>query len=213
MRGLGARPPRSIRRRCAARPRCGRPLRPGRPSKERESMPATALDPRTALVVIDLQRGLAAYPTVHPFRDVVSNTRRLAEAFRRADAAGRVRDRQLLSRRPRQDPLAHRGAASPRALGPDGRPARAGARAKAGRHPHHEAPNERVLRHRARSPAPAPSNHRHRAHGRGDEHGCRHDGARRARALVQRDLRLRRDHGPGSGRARIRDEEDLPPPR
>jgi nicotinamidase-related amidase len=48
-------------------------------------MPATALDTKTALVVIDLQKGLSAYPTVHPFRDVVSNTLRLAEAFRRAD--------------------------------------------------------------------------------------------------------------------------------
>jgi len=47
-------------------------------------MPATALDPRTALVVIDLQKGLSKYPTVHPFQDVVSNTARLAEAFRRA---------------------------------------------------------------------------------------------------------------------------------
>lgn len=48
-------------------------------------MPATALDPRTALVVIDLQRGLAVYPTVHPFGEIVANTRRLAEAFRRAE--------------------------------------------------------------------------------------------------------------------------------
>ena len=48
-------------------------------------MAATALDSRTALVVIDLQRGLAAVPTVHPLRDVVSNTRRLAQAFRRAE--------------------------------------------------------------------------------------------------------------------------------
>jgi nicotinamidase-related amidase len=47
-------------------------------------MPATALDPRTALVVIDLQRGLSAYPTVHPFAGVVANTVRLADAFRRA---------------------------------------------------------------------------------------------------------------------------------
>ena len=47
-------------------------------------MAATALDPRTALVVIDLQKGLSAYPTVHPFADVVGNARRLAEAFRRA---------------------------------------------------------------------------------------------------------------------------------
>ncbi|HVZ88783.1 MAG TPA: isochorismatase family protein [Polyangia bacterium] len=47
-------------------------------------MPATTLDPKTALVVIDLQKGLAQYPLVHPFRDVVANTARLAEAFRRA---------------------------------------------------------------------------------------------------------------------------------
>jgi nicotinamidase-related amidase len=47
-------------------------------------MPATALDPKTALVVIDLQKGISQYPTVHPFRDVVANTVRLAEAFRRA---------------------------------------------------------------------------------------------------------------------------------
>jgi len=48
-------------------------------------MPATALDPKTALVVIDLQKGLSAFPTVHPFRDIVSNTVRLAEAFRDAE--------------------------------------------------------------------------------------------------------------------------------
>lgn len=48
-------------------------------------MPATALDPKTALVVIDLQKGLSTFPTIHPFGDVVSNTRRLADAFRRAE--------------------------------------------------------------------------------------------------------------------------------
>jgi len=47
-------------------------------------MPATALDANTALVVIDLQKGIAQYPTVHPFRDVVARTAKLAEAFRRA---------------------------------------------------------------------------------------------------------------------------------
>jgi len=47
-------------------------------------MPATALDLKTALVVIDLQKGISAFPTVHPFRDVVSNTVRLADAFREA---------------------------------------------------------------------------------------------------------------------------------
>ena len=47
-------------------------------------MPATRLDPKTALVVIDLQKALAAYPTVHPFADVVANAARLAAAFRAA---------------------------------------------------------------------------------------------------------------------------------
>jgi nicotinamidase-related amidase len=47
-------------------------------------MPATVLDPKTALVVIDLQKGISTRPTVHPFRDVVANTLRLVEAFRRA---------------------------------------------------------------------------------------------------------------------------------
>ncbi len=48
-------------------------------------MPCTALDPITALVVIDLQKVLAQYPTLHPFADVVANTCRLADAFRRAE--------------------------------------------------------------------------------------------------------------------------------
>jgi nicotinamidase-related amidase len=48
-------------------------------------MPATALDSRTALVVIDLQKGIAAFPTVHPMRDVIASTTRLVEAFRGAD--------------------------------------------------------------------------------------------------------------------------------
>ena len=48
-------------------------------------MPATALDPKTALVVIDLQKGLSAYPVVHPMAGVVANARRLADAFRAAD--------------------------------------------------------------------------------------------------------------------------------
>ena len=45
-------------------------------------MPATALDPKTALVVIDLQKGIAAFPTIHPMKDIVANTARLATAFR-----------------------------------------------------------------------------------------------------------------------------------
>ena len=46
-------------------------------------MPVTALDPRTALVIIDLQNGLAAYPTVpHSVAEVVAKSARLAKAFR-----------------------------------------------------------------------------------------------------------------------------------
>lgn len=45
-------------------------------------MPATALDPKTALVVIDLQKGLSHYPTIHPFKDIVAKAAKLAEAFR-----------------------------------------------------------------------------------------------------------------------------------
>jgi nicotinamidase-related amidase len=45
-------------------------------------MPVTTLDPRTALVVIDLQKGLAAYPTAHPFAGVVAHAATLAAEFR-----------------------------------------------------------------------------------------------------------------------------------
>jgi nicotinamidase-related amidase len=45
-------------------------------------MPITTLDPHTALVVIDLQLGLANRPTVHPLPGVVANAAQLARAFR-----------------------------------------------------------------------------------------------------------------------------------
>lgn len=45
-------------------------------------MPVTTLDPTTALIVVDLQAGLARMPTVHPFDDVVANAVKLADAFR-----------------------------------------------------------------------------------------------------------------------------------
>ena len=46
-------------------------------------MPVTTLDPKTALVVIDLQKGLTAYPTIHPFADVVAHAATLAAEFRK----------------------------------------------------------------------------------------------------------------------------------
>jgi nicotinamidase-related amidase len=43
----------------------------------------TTLDPKPALVVIDLQKGLMTIPTVHPVEDIVDRSARLASAFRR----------------------------------------------------------------------------------------------------------------------------------
>lgn len=48
-------------------------------------MTATELDPRTALVLIDLQKGIVAAPTVQPAEQIVANATRLATAFRGAD--------------------------------------------------------------------------------------------------------------------------------
>ncbi|WUH90017.1 isochorismatase family protein [Streptomyces sp. NBC_00433] len=47
-------------------------------------MSATTLDPRTALVAIDLQTGIVALPTAHPADEVVARSARLAAAFRKA---------------------------------------------------------------------------------------------------------------------------------
>ncbi len=45
-------------------------------------MPLTKLDPVTALVVIDLQKGIAGLQTVHPAGEVIARTAQLARAFR-----------------------------------------------------------------------------------------------------------------------------------
>ncbi len=45
-------------------------------------MAISTLDPNTALLVIDLQKGMAGLPTVHPMTDVVANTVALLDAFR-----------------------------------------------------------------------------------------------------------------------------------
>jgi len=47
-------------------------------------MAVTTLDPRTALIVIDLQKGIVAFPTAHPVADVIKHARTLADAFRRS---------------------------------------------------------------------------------------------------------------------------------
>lgn len=45
-------------------------------------MTATTLDPTTALVLVDLQKGITALPTAHPSAEIVERSARLADAFR-----------------------------------------------------------------------------------------------------------------------------------
>jgi len=45
-------------------------------------MPVTQLDPKTALVVIDLQAGIVSLPLAHPPADVIKASRQLLDAFR-----------------------------------------------------------------------------------------------------------------------------------
>ncbi len=48
-------------------------------------MPLTQIDAKPALVVIDLQKGIAGLPTVHPIADIIARTVLLAIAFRECD--------------------------------------------------------------------------------------------------------------------------------
>jgi len=45
-------------------------------------MPLTTLDRTAALIVIDLQKGIAAMPTAHPIAEIVARSTQLAKAFR-----------------------------------------------------------------------------------------------------------------------------------
>ncbi|MDJ1132781.1 isochorismatase family protein [Streptomyces iconiensis] len=45
-------------------------------------MAVTTLDPHSALVLIDLQKGITAMPSAHPMQEVVDRSARLATAFR-----------------------------------------------------------------------------------------------------------------------------------
>jgi len=45
-------------------------------------MALTELDPNTALVVVDLQKGIVGLPCAHPVEGVVARSRALADAFR-----------------------------------------------------------------------------------------------------------------------------------
>jgi nicotinamidase-related amidase len=49
---------------------------------KRIKVPLTAIDPKAALVVIDLQKGIVGAPTVHPTGQIVERSATLAGAFR-----------------------------------------------------------------------------------------------------------------------------------
>src|ERR1700754_1434074 len=46
-------------------------------------MSVSVLDPRTALIVIDLQKGIVSLPVAHPVQDIVKRASLLADTFRR----------------------------------------------------------------------------------------------------------------------------------
>jgi nicotinamidase-related amidase len=46
-------------------------------------MPVTAIDPKTALIVVDLQKGIVGLPLAHPVADVLARNAELLAAFRR----------------------------------------------------------------------------------------------------------------------------------
>ena len=63
-------------------------------------MPLTVLDPNTALIVIDLQRGIVNGNFIHPIDDIIDRTRALIDVFRAknltvvlVNVAGRARGR------------------------------------------------------------------------------------------------------------------------
>jgi nicotinamidase-related amidase len=53
--------------------------------EEKNPMPVTTLDSKTALIVIDLQKGLMNLPFVHPIGGVIERSRALLDAFRQHD--------------------------------------------------------------------------------------------------------------------------------
>jgi nicotinamidase-related amidase len=52
---------------------------------EKNLMPLTTLDPKTALIVVDLQKGIINSPFVHPIAAVIERNRALLDAFRQRD--------------------------------------------------------------------------------------------------------------------------------
>ena len=53
-------------------------------------MPLSTLDSNAALIVIDLQKGIVATPTLHDATEVVARAAKLAQAFRERDLPGHL---------------------------------------------------------------------------------------------------------------------------
>jgi nicotinamidase-related amidase len=45
-------------------------------------MTLTTLNPNTALIIVDLQKGIIGFPAIHPIGDIIERARALADAFR-----------------------------------------------------------------------------------------------------------------------------------
>ena len=45
-------------------------------------MALTTLDPHTALIIVDLQKGIVSLPGIHPIGDIIARARALTDAFR-----------------------------------------------------------------------------------------------------------------------------------
>jgi nicotinamidase-related amidase len=50
--------------------------------KEKKRMPVTTIDDKTALIVVDLQKGIVNSPTIHPISGVIERSCALIDAFR-----------------------------------------------------------------------------------------------------------------------------------
>ena len=52
----------------------------------------TALDKNTALVLIDLQKGIAAFPVVHPMEGIIANAAKLTLTHQSQNGPPRVKN-------------------------------------------------------------------------------------------------------------------------
>jgi len=55
------------------------------PIEEKNLMPLTRLDSKTALIVVDLQKGIINSPFIHPVAGVIERTSAWLDAFRQRD--------------------------------------------------------------------------------------------------------------------------------